>query len=419
VPNSKLPARPSLEYLRKLAKERLTGMRRTNPRAQLATALLTVAQEHGFSNWRVLRAEIDQQNATDTERFFCACKQGDIDAVRTLLRANPTLTHARDTGHNASGLHFAATAGHLETVRTLLDAGIDVHGDNDIHELGVIGWVTHFRAPEEVPMTVVSLLIDRGARHHTFSAIALGDLHLVRTLVEQSPEALDRRMSRLEHGQTPLHFAITRKRGDILGLLIELGADIEAADNNGQTALEFAMLRGDRAAAARLLAAGATKPAVPRASDGLPQVTAVAASVQKGVPVIRARDIAATLRWYASIGFTEIGRYPADGTTVFWGMVSLGRAELMFERGTADANSATLLFVTDRIQDVYQFLRPRQLEAADAALLNHEREGHSVEFVENLHEPVFGGRQFSIRDPNGYTLRFLQEESRGSPSETR
>jgi hypothetical protein len=27
----------------------------------------------------------------------------------------------------------------------------------------------------------------------------------------------------------------------------------------------------------------------------------------------------------------------------------------------------------------------------------------------NLHEPVFGGLQFSVRDPNGYVLRFLQE----------
>ena len=33
-----------------------------------------------------------------------------------------------------------------------------------------------------------------------------------------------------------------------------------------------------------------------------------------------------------------------------------------------------------------------------------------AEVVENLHEPVFGGLQFSVRDPNGYVLRFLQEE---------
>ena len=47
MPTSKLPARASLEYLRKLAKDRLDVLRRTDPQAQLAHALLDVAREHG------------------------------------------------------------------------------------------------------------------------------------------------------------------------------------------------------------------------------------------------------------------------------------------------------------------------------------------------------------------------------------
>jgi hypothetical protein len=43
--NTRLPPRPSLEFLRKTAKERLAIMRRTNARAQLADALLATAQE--------------------------------------------------------------------------------------------------------------------------------------------------------------------------------------------------------------------------------------------------------------------------------------------------------------------------------------------------------------------------------------
>ena len=49
--NSKLPERASLEYLKKLAKERLQELRRGDPRAKLAAALLDVAREHGFSSW--------------------------------------------------------------------------------------------------------------------------------------------------------------------------------------------------------------------------------------------------------------------------------------------------------------------------------------------------------------------------------
>jgi ankyrin repeat protein len=414
VSTTKLPARPSLEYLRKLAKERLIELRRTQPGAQLAAALLGVAQEHGFSSWRALKAEIDRRSATDVDRFFRACKQGDTASVRALLREDSGLVRAREK-HNASGLHFAAAAGHRDTVLALLEAGADVQGDDDIHELGVIGWVTHFRERDRIPGDVLSLLLERGARHHIFSAIALGDPNLVRTVVEENPSALDRRMSRLDHRQTPLHFAITRGRDDILALLIELGADIDATDGNGQTPLEYAMLRGDSTASARLLAAGATKPPGSSARDTRRLDDALAGSIQKGVPILRARDIAATLRWYTSIGFTEVGRYPEDGTTLFWGMVSLGRAELMFEPGTPDAKSATLLFVTDRIDGLYQFLKSRQMQAADAASAEGGSKTRAVRFVENLHEPVFGGLEFSIEDPDGYILRFLQESPQEEP----
>ena len=88
----------------------------------------------------------------------------------------------------------------------------------------------------------------------------------IRKVVEENPEALRRHMSRFEHQLTPLHFAISRKRYDILDLLIELGADLEAEDRNGQTALAVAMLRGDREAMRRLhasdhaIAYGVTEP---------------------------------------------------------------------------------------------------------------------------------------------------------------
>src|SRR5262249_10933267 len=156
----------------------------------------------------------------------------------------------------------------------LLDAGGDAHGIGDAHELDAIGWATFYRDPaDNTPAfsperrDLVSLLIERGARHHIFSAISVGDLDLIQKLVEENPEALDRRMSRFEQGQTPLHFAMSRHRYDILDLLIELGADPEAVDNSGQTALAVAMLRGDREAMSRLHAGGAKQPEPVHAPD--------------------------------------------------------------------------------------------------------------------------------------------------------
>ena len=61
MPSSGLPEHPSLEYLKKLAKERLEELRRADPAARLAAAQLAVAREHGFQSWRALKAEVDRR----------------------------------------------------------------------------------------------------------------------------------------------------------------------------------------------------------------------------------------------------------------------------------------------------------------------------------------------------------------------
>jgi ankyrin repeat protein/catechol 2,3-dioxygenase-like lactoylglutathione lyase family enzyme len=440
--SSRLPERASLEYLKKLAKDRLQELRRANPRAKLAAALLAVARDHGFSSWRALKAEVEQRQTRNASLFFAACAQGDVETLRGLLWNDPSLVHAadagrphpnwtglhaaaerghveavrlllahgadpnaREAGDNAYALHFAAGYGHLATVRALLDAGGDVHGAGDVHKADVIGWATVLCPPGDIPWDVVSLLLERGARHHIFSAITVGDLDLIQMLVEENPETLDRRMSRFEQAQSPLHFALSRNRHDILDLLIDLGADLEAEDRNRQTPLAVAMLRGDQAAMSRLHAAGA-KPPKPIAGASM---AGMADSIKKGVPMISVADIAATLDWYASLGFKEIARYE-DGGLVNFGMLSFGNAELMLRLdGEPGPRDVSLWFYTDRIDDLYQLLKSRQLGASLAALAGEPRDPQGIEFVEDLYDPFYGGRQFSIRDLNGYTLIFLQE----------
>jgi ankyrin repeat protein len=102
-------------------------------------------------------------------------------------------------------------------------------------------------------------------------------------------------MSRFEHGQTPLHFAISRRRHDILDLLIELGADLEARDLSGRTALEAAMMGGDKEATQRLHDAGAQAPRVQNTADFTARMSALAKSVAKGVPMMSHRLAMMTL----------------------------------------------------------------------------------------------------------------------------
>jgi catechol 2,3-dioxygenase-like lactoylglutathione lyase family enzyme len=397
--NSTLPPRASLEFLRKLAKDRLAVLRHSNPQAQLASALLLVAQEHGYSSWRALKAEFDRRDGADARRFFEAIARHDTAAVRQLLRDEPALIRVRHPRHDATGLHHAATCGDVETVRALLDAGADPNDTGDDTRLGVIGWATSLWQLGAVPMDVVSLLLERGARHHIFSAIAAGDLEVIRAFIEQQPEVLDHRLPARYNGQTPLHFAITRNRPDILTLLIDMGADLDAADANGQTALEYALLRNDGVAAEHLRTAGARPAGHGVSRDGRRGTSEFASSVRSSMVVVGSKDVAATLAWYTSIGFTEVARFPTDGSAVFWGLATLGNAELSFDvRETGDPRGVSLLVMTDRVRDFYDSLSSRQLEAADS------------QFVKTLHEPEHGGLEFSIRDPNGLTLRFLQQE---------
>ena len=74
MPNSKLPERSSLDHLKKLAKTRLRELRGQDPQAKMAAAQLQVAREHGFTSWRSLKANVDDQRgkkvASPVSRFL-------------------------------------------------------------------------------------------------------------------------------------------------------------------------------------------------------------------------------------------------------------------------------------------------------------------------------------------------------------
>jgi len=71
-------------------------------------------------------------------------------------------------------------------------------------------------------------------------------------------------MSRFENRLTALHFAMAQGRRDMLDVLIDLGADLEATDGDGHTPLETAMLAGDTESMRLLQAAGARTPQRPQ-----------------------------------------------------------------------------------------------------------------------------------------------------------
>lgn len=378
-----------------------------------------------------------------TGSFFRACATGDVPAVRDLLAADGALVrartgqgqtglhlahrhpdvvalllehgadpNAREQGDNVTPLHLAAANRSLDSVRLLVDAGADVHGEGDLHEGGVIGW-----AAAKGNEAVVDLLLARGARHHIFSAMALGDRDLVRRLVEEDRACLARRRSRFENRQTPVHAAFARPDGigwlagaadyEMLKLLIDLGADVEAADDRARTPMTVAMLCGDREAMRLLAAAGAAVP--PRPEAPRPDALAAAArTVAKGSPMFNVPDMRPTVAWYEAAGFTVIDRYE-DGGELGFALLSFGNAQFALGPGDAPSN-VSLWFTTDRIDELYALFKARQMRWARAALDGETPAEPALKFEEDLYAPFYGGRQFSIEDPNGLSLVFYEPQ---------
>lgn len=268
-----LPDTPNLDWLRKQARRQLAELRTTDPAARLADAQLALARSYGFPSWRALKAHVDL--LTTDGRLFALAREGDADALRTMLDAHPerlhvrekpydwTLLHAaaqkgrlavvdlllargldpntRERGDDSSAMHWAAAGGHLDVVRRLADAGGDVVGHGDDHQLEVIGWASVWDGCDDRHhREVAEFLVARGARHHIFSAIAHDRADEVRRIVANDPSQLERRMSRNENHRTPLQFAVLRDRPAMVVLLLELGADPLATDSAGQPVASYA-----------------------------------------------------------------------------------------------------------------------------------------------------------------------------------
>ena len=286
----------------------------------------------GGEDWPTRRAESIAQHL----RFVMALDRENVDTVRSLLTADPTLAtkpiHTPDANsgvttplHRLAGVYFTASPSELAIAQLLIDYGADVNatgGQARGSGLSALAYAGYFG-----DATLVELLLANGADPHTISGNGLSavdatahegshapkyhdggsyrralkalmaagtayDLgHLVMLdMVDHMETALSldstlvNKRIRLLHDDddygTPLHAAATECSAPAGAVLLRYGADVGALDADGMTPLRRVLAQGDapdcRAFAKLLLAHGAPADAMYAVAVGDAQDVAAA-----------------------------------------------------------------------------------------------------------------------------------------------
>jgi len=142
------------------------------------------------------------------------CVNNDMDLIKQLIQLNPYLPHDINY-HGCSVLGLAIRANHLEIVKLLLDAGMDVNKNYGRTNLYKNNPALHTAAYNGYTDIVLSLL--------------------------NTPDLKLNVHKTNKQGNTALHLAAERGHTQVISILLNAGLDVNQTNNNGKNALHFAI----------------------------------------------------------------------------------------------------------------------------------------------------------------------------------
>ena len=193
---------------------------------------LGAGTRYGSGRWR----------GEDVWQVLTAARAGDLAALRGALERDSSLVSA--SYWYMPPLHFAVREGHLEAVRLLVAAGADLTHRNALYGNDTLLQMAEDRGHRQVAGFLREALDRRlssaGVRHAVHEAVAGGDAAGLTRLLAADSRLADRG----DHlGRRPLHYAVAAGRGDLVDLLLNAGADIDALGFGGDDRLGGAGFR--------------------------------------------------------------------------------------------------------------------------------------------------------------------------------
>jgi ankyrin repeat protein len=190
-------------------------------------------------------------NAALGDEIHDAAKNGDVKKVKALLETAPKSLNEKDD-FGKTPLHLATTGGYKDVVALLLEKGADADIKDNVG-----------RRPLEITTNreIAVLLqkhtsppfIEKGGE--ILTAAATGNAAMVKSLLDRNPELVRSKTTSLF--STPLHWAAAKGYKEVVVLLLERGAPVNAQDLDGSTPLHEVAAYSSVEIAALLLTNGA------------------------------------------------------------------------------------------------------------------------------------------------------------------
>ena len=196
-----------------------------------------------------LNANIEACNAIGDTVVHCAVRNTNLGILRHLVDRKVNLTSKNNAiGHprnQATPIFDAVFYGHAEATRILLDAGVGMEIEDERHSYTLLHVAASCKSKRNA-VAVATVLLDRGAVFTATRAEAdkggnlplyLASLHDLSSMVELFLDRGADINAKNNHGDTALHTAVNFNNINVVETLLRRGADIHIINNFGDTSL--------------------------------------------------------------------------------------------------------------------------------------------------------------------------------------